>query len=459
MKKFFTLACAVAVAGMVAAAESPFLLAPTFVEEIDIMLYPEHISSNGKYVSGQDLLNSIPVLWDVEKNELSVVVVPDSMLVDPASWGEEGDPYYEYGLMTGPFSCVNNDGVASGYLADMSYQSHPVLFADGELTYLPFDETGESGANAWSITDDGTAIGYEFIDFNATACIWNAVTHEQVFLPKPTVEEVGFPYDYVTARFVTPDGSVVLGYVTDSVSGAWVSIVWNKVNGQYVPDGWISRNLHAYVVNGQLVPTTYNPFFMIDPQAISANGEWVLAYADMASFDETYPQARAVRINLKNHTYETMAVDSMEVENWMTGEKETVDIPGPEMFGIANNGIAVGRYTIEDMSTWTQYQDAVIWLPGEEKSVKLAEFFPEDEFVAEWKFSGLSDITPDAHYLVGQAETEDEVLAFCLDLYSVIPPMAVDNVKANAKGIKLLENGQVVILRDGKKFNLMGTEL
>lgn len=40
-----------------------------------------------------------------------------------------------------------------------------------------------------------------------------------------------------------------------------------------------------------------------------------------------------------------------------------------------------------------------------------------------------------------------------------LTPTALENTTAASKAQKLIQNGQVVILRDGKKFNLMGAEL
>lgn len=457
MKKFLLLICNLAVAGMMSA-QSPFVLAPTFSEEAVIMPYPEHISSNGQYVSCQDMLTSAPALWNVATGEVALVAIPDSVYVDPTLWGGEESPYWEHGNMTGSFTGVNNSGVACGYVANMNYQSFPVLFANNSLTYLPFDETNEGGANAWSITEDGMAVGFEIVGWNASACIWNAVTHEQKFLPMPTEEEIGFPFDYASARYVTPDGSVVLGYVADSQTGAWVAMTWKKQNNEYVVDGWMSRTLHAYVEDGQMIPATYNPFFDMEPEAISANGEWVILYATPASFDDSFPQSRAVRVNLMKHTYEAMPLDSAEVINMWTGESEIAEQAGPEMFSIANNGLAVGRYSVMDMISYQNLEDAVVWYPGEEKSRKIADLFPGDEFVEEWLTSGLSSVTPDGRYAVGQVETETDVLAFRVDL--TLATSAIEQVSVRAKhDVKLIENGQIVIIRDGVKYNVMGQKL
>ena len=42
---------------------------------------------------------------------------------------------------------------------------------------------------------------------------------------------------------------------------------------------------------------------------------------------------------------------------------------------------------------------------------------------------------------------------------TALPTSAVDNVKASAKTIKTIENGQVVIIKNGVKYNALGTEI
>ena len=42
---------------------------------------------------------------------------------------------------------------------------------------------------------------------------------------------------------------------------------------------------------------------------------------------------------------------------------------------------------------------------------------------------------------------------------TALPTSAVDNVKADAKTIKTIENGQVVIIKNGVKYNALGTEI
>ena len=42
---------------------------------------------------------------------------------------------------------------------------------------------------------------------------------------------------------------------------------------------------------------------------------------------------------------------------------------------------------------------------------------------------------------------------------TALPTSAVDNIKADAKTIKTIENGQVVIIKNGVKYNALGTEI
>ena len=49
---------------------------------------------------------------------------------------------------------------------------------------------------------------------------------------------------------------------------------------------------------------------------------------------------------------------------------------------------------------------------------------------------------------------------FCIDnLGAAAPSEAIENTNANVKAVKAIRNGQVVILRGEKAFNILGSEL
>ena len=51
------------------------------------------------------------------------------------------------------------------------------------------------------------------------------------------------------------------------------------------------------------------------------------------------------------------------------------------------------------------------------------------------------------------------VLFLCGESYSSDIPTDVVNVEAAQKPVKTIENGQVVIIRGGEKYNILGTRL
>lgn len=372
-------------------AQSPFVVSPTEVDGSEVMLMGEAMSQNTAYVAGADQSLQVPIIWNTQTGEVMMIAENDSIYVD---W--EDEPYWMPVIKTGAFHAVNNAGIAVGSLTAADYVSHPIMArADGQGQYAFLHENeGNAGCEAYGITDDGSTIVGFYFDENwvTRPCIWTNQGATLTDLPTPTEAEMGFPIDYASARWVSADGSLILGYAQDANTGGWVAMTWKLQGGQYVVQP-IANDYYQtrYYEGDSLVVPGQNPYYEFQPEAISADGQWVSlgvveAY-DMNDFSY-FPPTKAARLNLATGLLEVLEVDA--------------DYQIIEMFGIADDGTCVGRYTgALDPVTWMQEVAAVYWKAGSSDMQKLSDLFPNDDYVAGMAASDFGSITADGAYAMG----------------------------------------------------------
>lgn len=475
MKKFFTFACAAAVA--LTAFADP-IVSPAFTEEGDMGFTAEGMSEDHVFVAGSNDFLSRPVIWNTKDNSLvefyyEGVFYPS--LYDPDTWEFIGYDYEnpQPDVYEGTFHAINKAGTAVGTFGS-SYADKMPCYAnvkDEEVTFLYVDED-EVGGDAYAITEDGSIIvGFHYDAFWMThACVWRnggQTKDDRYDLPMPSDEEFGSPIDYVTARWMSADAKVILGYAQDANSGSWVMLYWTaNPDGTYTAHTEYTKKYYTsweidYDTWSQYWLDPSKPYSLFQPDAISANGEWVTLQLkktyDLESYDEPAPQAG--RLNLKTGALEVLDT-----------EVEVV----PIFYSIANNGTAVGTTPVmmgplapqrKALASAGDLREGYIWFAEGNDLQNVQELYPEDEYFNPEELLtefNMAVVTSDAKYICGVRTATDGVESWEVTSFVIALPgmdSAVDNVKSDAKGIKLLENGQVVILRDGKKFNLMGAEL
>lgn len=395
MKKVFLLIVA-AMFSVTLFAQSPFVVSPTELDGQTIQLLGESMSQNRKYVGGTDQFSGVPMIWNTETGEVMEISELDSIYIE-----DDLDSYWAYMTKIGSFHAVNNSGVVVGSLAAADYVSHPIMArADGQGAYtFLYDTDSNAGCEAYGITEDGhTIVGFYFgEDWLTHACVWTNDGTVRTDLPMPADADMNFPVDYVSARYISADGSVILGYAQDANTGTWVALIWKLQNDQYVPVPIANEYYQTrYYEDDSLVIPGENLYYEFQPEAVSANGEWVSlmvveAY-DLNDFS-IFPTPKAARLNVLTGAFEVLDIEE---------EYESV-----EMFGIADDGTCVGRYAgVMDFSTWTQDVDAVIWRTGESSMQKLSDIYPDDPYVAEMNTSALTSITADGAYAMGYSVTE-----------------------------------------------------
>ena len=379
-------------------AQSSFVVSPRAIEGEEIMLLGEKMSENRKFVVGESQAFNTPAIWNTETNEVQMFVFPDS------TWVEDPEqPYYEYMLKTGSFHSVNNNGAAVGSLTTADFVTHPILaYAGNGTEYITlYEDPSDVSAEAYDISEDGnTIVGFHFDAAWIThACVWSGDGATRIDLPFPTEEELGFAIDYVGARWISADGSVILGYAQDFYTGAWVAVTWRLKEGQYVVEPIANNYFQTtyFDEEGNWVVPGENPYVEFEPVALSANGEWVslsvVELYDPTDWDYT-PVVYAARMNILTGAFEMLAL-----------EEEYNELL---MFGIADNGRCAGRFSgLLDPMTWDQEVSAVVWYEGSNVLTRLMEFYPTDPYFSTTVASSLSCISADGEYVMGYAADQD----------------------------------------------------
>lgn len=421
MKKIYASAffflCA---AAMSINAQTQFVLSPLECDNFELSLYAESISENQNFVAGQDQSCSCPVIWNTVTGDV-VRLTDNEMFYDE----ESQTPYTEN--YTGTFHSVNSNGLAVGEFGAPSDCSHAIMcdIKNPEDYILLYEEDSDAGNAAYAISEDGsTIVGFHFdANWVTYGCVWTNGGQTRTDLPWPTAEQCGFEIDYASARGMSADGSVIMGYVQDYNYGSWVFICWERqADGTYICNTDACQKYFEY--DYQLG----KPYMLFEPHNISGNGEWVTleVEAEFDPWDWNYtPSQRAARLNVK------------------TNELQVLDQEG-SVFGIANNGTAVGRVTD---ASWAN--QAVIWMADEAELTSLTDLLPEVGELNDAFDTALCNITSDATAATG----------VCINALDVEPYYAQQSFVASLPGgqdnpvsISQLEK----IVKQGVSYDIQG---
>ncbi len=260
-------------------------------------LMGEGMSLNAKYVAGLNYGTSAPAIWDSETNKIT--------------------NFTEY--EEGSLHAVNSNGVAVG--STLSYGGKALVAqADGKSKTLQ-DNGGENsqGADAWCISDDGKTIGgfyyyFEWTDaaqtegfFATFPCVWQ--DEKCLTLSYPGKKEMGFNIDGAAVRWMSADGSVLLGYLVDD-KATWPAVIWRKnAAGGYDCEPICKDYFEAGFKQGK-------PYMLFTPQALSENGEWVTISLqeefDDSNFNTPMPPTQIARYNLKTGKLEILNINDQK---------------------------------------------------------------------------------------------------------------------------------------------------
>lgn len=450
IRKLFIAVCA----GVVSlAASAQLVISPTGMMN-EIAFQAENMSPDGTgYACGSNYLNGQAAIWNIATGEILEYGSVDTV------------------ALVGSFHAINNSGLAVGeYGTDEHAYPAKVQFGDNQIAYLYCDTTKEVGGGAWTVTSDGQIIlGYYFDEFwNTRACIWrNGGMHarDRINLPAPTEEEFGGPVDNtVEARWMSDDASVVLGFAQDALNGSWVMIYWTlELEGYYkVHAEHAKRYFTPYDYDGD--DTAYyvkpnNPYAWFEPNAISASGEWIsLTVAEKIDLNVDFPVEvkKAARLNLTTDVLEVLDLGNYDA---------------PIMYGIADNGTCAGASEPGGFGPMgpmapargaglSENRNGYVWFANSDTIYSLQDMYPTESYFnyAEGD-AAISTISSNGAKIIGftnQPSGEDWVRS---SFVATLPAMAVEQVEDAVKGVKMIKNGQVVIIREGIKYNMMGQRL
>lgn len=425
----------------------------------------EHLSSQKKFAAGANAATLEPAIWDISTNE----VITYSYTGEYTGInGDTGEPLTVEDPYIGDFLWVTNKGTAVGSFGTSVGENRYAAMAnikDDTVTYLYYDPVKDAGTSAYMITEDEkTILGFYFDDGWVTrACYWTNGGKDRHDLPVPTEEEFGGPVDYISARWMSEDGSVILGYAQDTYNGAWVIIYWTRDDkGEYIVHGEYAREYftpYSFDKYGNIYFVHQDKKYMgFQPQALSANGKWVtLEVTETIDLNDPFanPHSQAARLNL----------DTKKLEILDRGEDAH-----PLYFSVANDGTAVGATPMN--AEMTAPREGHIWPIGLDYTLRLQDLYPEIEFFNYEYGDGsavISSITPDGKYICGfveQITEDDEFLSqsYLIDVPTVWPSKphgyGIEEVISNAnESMKTIYNGQLIIIRDGKAYNAMGQQV
>lgn len=495
MKKIFSFALCAAAA---LTASAQVIISPTGMMD-EIGMQAEGMSPDASsYVAGSNQLSSQPAIWNVATDEVWEFGGADTVyqpiygqkpgweyVYDEVNWWEIVDSVptmvedydniigydstlWDLNTYGGTFHAINNSGLAVGTFGGSYSEKFPAKanFGDAEVTYLYAEDGVDFGGDAWAVNADGSLIlGFYYDGAWVThACLWKnggLTAADRIDLPAPDAEEFGGDIDYVSARWMSEDASVILGYAQDAVNGKWVMIYWTlnpdgsyTVHGNYAKQNFTPHEYDEQMVGSYLHPE--RPYAEFEPQALSANGEWAtLIVKPQYDLNDWFAAEinQAARLNLKSGKFEVLDLGEFD---------------GPIMYGIANNGTAVGATEagggVGPMSTLgeslTTARTGYVWFTGSDTIVSLQELFPTEEYFNYEEGLGeaaISSISADATKIVGYTNQTDGVETWVTSSFiATLPVTAVENTIVTDKAVKTIENGQLIILRDGAKYNALG---
>lgn len=366
------------------------------------MFMGQAISANGKYVCGSDAAYGMFVAdWAAGK-----VVYAET--TDDEGEGAE-------------LRSVSNDGLAVGY-------DGPAVAYDisGQKTYL-----GTVDGLAESITPDGKKIaGSEYENYsNQHAFIWVKGNdgYVKTALAEPRDAYLGYTIKGTTARHISADGSLIVGYMIDKYATS-PALAW-----------YLNRDETTYSVYPFSRPffeggKGTKPYLQFYATGVSSNGKWIA----LQLTDAKTRGSKIARYNVES--------DSLYVAEFDPNSTTLTSDASFLTAKIADDGTMLFLDIIGMMQ-----RKAGIWKAGEVYPQLLSEAYPgvEELKVYDDNMNGIpTDITPDGRYIVGFGSNEAGLYeTFVLDTQaepSAISSAKTDKAPSNGTTVRYTVDGRRV---------------
>lgn len=349
-------------------------------------------SPDGHYVVGTDFMTSAATVWNLKDNTFSTV----------SGLPNGGDPFYVSNNCVvvgqamldmdnnGQYAFYAANGVGKFLYRDLSTIEYEDVFNPGE-TYTVLKEGGSS---AYSVNADGNLIaGFWVEGFYSHACIWKAPftgKADRIDLPEPTSEQCGFEVNGTEARWMSEDGSVIVGFLMDDVS-SWPLIIWTRqADGSYKLEVTCLAYYHPYDWESDAKLAQYMTFA---PGCLSPDGKYVGLTLQEYSAEWGAP-SKTARLNLQTKELEILS--------------GVYFLPN----SISNDGTVVGAVPlgggVGPLSTKADGDEegSYIWRGGEKNAVSLASMVGTSA-LGSLVDAQLVYISADNSVAAGQAMTQD----------------------------------------------------
>lgn len=345
---------------------------------------PECVSANGKYVCGSTFA-SFGFVSEWAQQYIKVMMPDDGAEI-------------EDGGCDLPF--INNQGVAIGFDDAGTIK---INTETGEIERIPMNGIPDC------MTQDGRIIvGLNFrkvysdyqqehnIDYQAA--YWeDGILH---FLPVPTEQELGYYILGSRARYISGDGSVIMGCLVDRLYTNPLVLWFRQPDGSYKLDPVCMKYFSDIKYNEGY----YREYVNFQGVAMNQNG------------------TKIAMILRKAPEYQKPATNNpklLGIYDVQTGDIQTFEVDGnhgilPETVfevyfnGISNEGTIVGSY--ENLQTGGI--SAFILPAGETQPRNLADEYPEISQFADFEDEGtnkVSGISADGRYITGMGWTVDRI--------------------------------------------------
>lgn len=325
---------------------------------------------------------------------------------DGVAGSEQGSPN---------FLSVSNDGVAVGFDGNGAVM---IDFNTGRYDVVEKASKSYPYVDATGITPDGSIIIGHLTNstYYPFPVYWTGGKRYE--LPYPNKQEAGFSVYGATADFISEDGSVIVGRLINGLD-PYPIIVWKRqANGTYAYTDAFKKFYepkHDIIWGPDQLPTGIdrgpNPYIRFSPGGLSGNGKYV-AMTLVPNTDEIDPNWQVGYYDLETETVTPVPYDDEDVIAEQ-GYRFTIG-------GISNEGTIVG--TAGEIQTF--YTPYIIYR-DRMKVERLIDAFPDVVVLQEFNDMNVDDlmwelatgITPNGRYIIGYISDPDEYAArsFLLD--------------------------------------------
>lgn len=317
---------------------------------------------------------------------------------------------------------VSDDGQAVGYASGLYTASAVVFGLEGEPAYLESDGVI---CTAEDITPDGSLIVGSVSDDRSQAVIWSDGV--RTMLPEPTDKWLGFSNLGTVAKYASADGSVIAGYINDEYDTKPATVWVQNRDGSY----------SSFPICRQFYEPAWGdkPYMVFMPTGMSPNGRYI-AVSLIAMGSYSYTPGR------------------YDLETEMLEVYSGTNIRDIQTTGIADDGTLIGYV---NGASAMYGRKGIIWKTGDVPQY-LSDVYPKSHFadleLSDKTSNSPTQISPDGRYILGYGSTDasSDVITYVFDTQEYSDdyvPSGVSRVETDAEKAAV----ESVYSLDGKRIH------